>query len=94
MRADIVMQLDDVGTIVGCILLGTRLIGSYFLVSSMSVGRQLEEAMWRAIRCLNRCIQTHETSGKTGVRKFSAIVQGGLGHDLRNKCLSRIRHLV
>jgi queuine tRNA-ribosyltransferase len=43
--------------------------------------------MERSVRWLDRCIDYHERSGKKEVHNLFAIVQGGLDHDLRDKCL-------
>ncbi|GAA5988501.1 hypothetical protein JCM5350_005216 [Sporobolomyces pararoseus] len=57
------------------------------VVSSLTTGERMEEAMWRSIRWLDRCIAEHERSGRTDRQNLFAIVQGGLDHDLREKCL-------
>ena len=59
-------------------------------VSSLTVGPRVEEAMWRTIRWLDRCIEAHDKSGKNGVQNLFAIVQGGLDHDLRDLCLEEM----
>lgn len=46
--------------------------------------------MWRTIRWLDRCIETHEKSGRSDVQNLFAIVQGGIDHDLRDKCLDEM----
>ena len=60
------------------------------LVSSLTVGPRVEEAMWRTVRWLDRCIETHEKSGRTDVQNLFAIVQGGLDPELRDKCLEEM----
>ncbi|GAA5935475.1 tRNA-ribosyltransferase family protein [Sporobolomyces koalae] len=57
------------------------------VVASLTTGERMEEAMWRSIRWLDRCIAEHEQSGRTDRQNLFAIVQGGLDHDLRDKCL-------
>lgn len=59
-------------------------------VSSLTVGPRVEEAMWRTIRWLDRCIEHHQKSGKDDVQNLFAIVQGGLEPDLRDKCLDEM----
>lgn len=46
--------------------------------------------MWRTIRWLDRCIDTHEKSGRADVQNLFAIVQGGLDPQLRNQCLDEM----
>ncbi|KAL4246023.1 Queuine tRNA-ribosyltransferase-like protein [Abortiporus biennis] len=60
------------------------------VVSSLTVGPRVAEAMWRTIRWLDRCIETHEKSGKHDVQNLFAIVQGGLDHELRDQCLQEM----
>ncbi|KAH8080272.1 tRNA-guanine transglycosylase [Cristinia sonorae] len=60
------------------------------VVSSLTVGPRVEEAMWRTIRWLDRCIETHDKSGKKDVQNLFAIVQGGLDPELRDKCLDEM----
>jgi queuine tRNA-ribosyltransferase catalytic subunit len=50
----------------------------------------MEEAMWRSIRWLDRCIKHHQASGRTSTQNLFAIVQGGLDPELRNKCLQEM----
>ncbi|KAM0752355.1 queuine tRNA-ribosyltransferase 1 [Meredithblackwellia eburnea MCA 4105] len=57
------------------------------VVSSLTTGPRVEEAMHRSIRWLDRCIAEHEKSGKSSTQNLFAIIQGGLDVDLRNKCL-------
>lgn len=44
---------------------------------------RIEEAMWRSIRWLDRCIDAH---GKPESQNLFCIIQGGLDLDLRRKC--------
>ncbi|KAK7692737.1 hypothetical protein QCA50_004370 [Cerrena zonata] len=60
------------------------------VVSSLTTGPRVGEAMWRTIRWLDRCIEAHEQSGKTDVQNLFAIVQGGLDPDLRDQCLEEM----
>ena len=46
--------------------------------------------MWRTIRWLDRCIETHQKSGKADVQNLFAIVQGGLDPELRDQCLEEM----
>ena len=57
------------------------------VVSSLTTGPRVEEAMWRSIRWLDRCIEAHISSGKATKQNLFAIIQGGLDNDLRDKCL-------
>ncbi|KZW00233.1 Queuine tRNA-ribosyltransferase [Exidia glandulosa HHB12029] len=60
------------------------------VVSSLTVGPRVEEAMWRSVRWLDRCIAHHQASGKTATQNLFAIVQGGLDPDLRDKCVNEM----
>ncbi|KAH9949580.1 tRNA-guanine(15) transglycosylase-like protein [Amylocystis lapponica] len=60
------------------------------VVSSLTVGPRVGEAMWRTIRWLDRCIEFHENSGKKDVQNLFAIVQGGLDPVLRDQCLDEM----
>ncbi|SJK97696.1 related to Probable queuine tRNA-ribosyltransferase [Armillaria ostoyae] len=57
------------------------------VVSSLTTGPRVEEAMGRSVRWLDRCIKHHENSGKKSTQNLFAIVQGGLDHQLRDQCL-------
>src|ERR1700761_416462 len=46
--------------------------------------------MQRSIRWLDRCIEFHEKSGKSGSQNLFAIVQGGLDSVLRDECLDEM----
>jgi queuine tRNA-ribosyltransferase catalytic subunit len=59
-------------------------------VHSLTTGPRVEEAMWRSVRWLDRCVKFHEKSGKMNTQNLFAIVQGGLDHDLRDKCLEEM----
>lgn len=63
------------------------MIGSFYLVSSLTTGPRVEEAMSRSVRWLDRCIAQHELSGKKDSQNLFAIVQGGLDPSLRDRCL-------
>ncbi|KZO98911.1 tRNA-guanine transglycosylase [Calocera viscosa TUFC12733] len=60
------------------------------VVHSLTTGPRVEEAMWRSIRWLDRCIAKHKSSGRTDRQNLFAIVQGGLSPDLRQKCLDEM----
>ncbi|CAA7261610.1 unnamed protein product [Cyclocybe aegerita] len=57
------------------------------VVSSLTTGPRVEEAMERSVRWLDRCIAKHEASGKKATQNLFAIVQGGLDPGLRDRCL-------
>lgn len=67
--------------------LSSVVIGSFYLVSSLTTGPRVEEAMSRSVRWLDRCIAQHELSGKKDSQNLFAIVQGGLDPSLRDRCL-------
>ncbi|PNI51533.1 QTRT1 isoform 10, partial [Pan troglodytes] len=54
------------------------------VVSSTVTGPRVEEAMYRSIRWLDRCIAAHQRPDK---QNLFAIIQGGLDADLRATCL-------
>nr|XP_011740744.1 queuine tRNA-ribosyltransferase catalytic subunit 1-like [Macaca nemestrina] len=54
------------------------------VVSSTVTGPRVEEAMYRSIRWLDRCIAAHQQPDK---QNLFAIIQGGLDADLRATCL-------
>ena len=53
------------------------------VVSSLTTGPRVEEAMLRSIRWLDRCIQAHVN---TDTQNLFCIIQGGLDLALRRKC--------
>ncbi|KAG1751579.1 tRNA-guanine(15) transglycosylase-like protein [Suillus paluster] len=57
------------------------------VVSSLTVGPRVDEAMHRSVRWLDRCIEQHEKSGRKDKQNLFAIVQGGLEPALRDLCL-------
>ncbi|KAF9566741.1 tRNA-guanine transglycosylase [Agrocybe pediades] len=57
------------------------------VVSSLTTGSRVEEAMERSVRWLDRCIAQHEKAGKKDTQNLFAIVQGGLDPSLRDRCL-------
>ncbi|KAJ8591172.1 tRNA-guanine transglycosylase [Rhizopogon salebrosus TDB-379] len=57
------------------------------VVSSLTVGPRVSEAMHRSVRWLDRCIEQHEKSGRKDRQNLFAIVQGGLDPTLRDQCL-------
>ena len=82
------MQLDDVGSsTIHNLFHFSVVIGSFNLVSSLTTGPRVEEAMSRSVRWLDRCIAQHELSGKKDSQNLFAIVQGGLDPSLRDLCL-------
>jgi len=83
--ADIIMQLDDVGQSIPVLCLSKS--PPSFLVSSLTIGPRVEEAMERSVRWLDRCIAFHNDSGRTESQNLFAIVQGGLDPRLRDRCL-------
>lgn len=60
------------------------------VVSSLTVGPRVGEAMKRSVRWLDRCIEFHEKSGRKGLQNLFAIVQGGLDPVLRDECLDEM----
>lgn len=62
----------------------------WVVVSSLTIGPRVGEAMWRTIRWLDRCIETHQKSGKADVQNLFAIVQGGIDPELRDQCLEEM----
>lgn len=54
------------------------------VVSSLTTGPRVEEAMHRSIRWLDRCIAAHKRQDE---QNLFAIIQGGLNPDLRKKCI-------
>ena len=60
------------------------------IVSSLTVGPRVAEATQRTIRWLDRCIETHQKSGKADVQNLFAIVQGGLDPELRDQCIEEM----
>ncbi|KAF9012355.1 tRNA-guanine(15) transglycosylase-like protein [Cyathus striatus] len=57
------------------------------VVSSLTTGPRVGEAMERSVRWLDRCIAHHLKSGKSDKQNLFAIVQGGLDPVLRDRCL-------
>lgn len=57
------------------------------VVSSLTTGPRVAEAMERSVRWLDRCIEQHERSGRRDRQNLFAIVQGGLDAELRDRCL-------
>ncbi|XP_052091286.1 queuine tRNA-ribosyltransferase catalytic subunit 1-like [Mytilus californianus] len=53
------------------------------VVHSSTTGSRLEEAMWRTIRWLDRCLKAHK---RPHDQSIFPIVQGGLDAELRKKC--------
>nr|XP_023677681.1 queuine tRNA-ribosyltransferase catalytic subunit 1 [Paramormyrops kingsleyae] len=57
------------------------------VVSSTISGPRVEEAMWRSIRWLDRCIAANKNPHR---QNLFAIIQGGLNADLRKACLEEM----
>jgi len=57
------------------------------VVSSLVTGPRVEEAMWRSIRWLDRCIKAH---ARPKEQNLYAIIQGGLDLDLRKTCVEEM----
>lgn len=57
------------------------------VVSSLVTGPRVEEAMWRSIRWLDRCINAHKKADR---QNLFAIIQGGLDLNLRKLCLTEM----
>ncbi|KAJ7072295.1 tRNA-guanine(15) transglycosylase-like protein [Mycena amicta] len=61
------------------------------VVPSLTPDRaRVEEAMERSVRWLDRCIAYHNASGKQTTQNLFGIVQGGLDHELRERCLKQM----
>ncbi|KAG0261016.1 hypothetical protein BG011_001435 [Mortierella polycephala] len=57
------------------------------VVSSLTTGPRVKEAMWRSIRWLDRCIKAHK---KPESQNLFAIIQGGLDPALRKQCIEEM----
>ncbi|XP_013382282.1 queuine tRNA-ribosyltransferase catalytic subunit 1-like [Lingula anatina] len=57
------------------------------VVHSTTTGPRVEEAMWRTIRWLDRCLKAH---GRPHDQSIFPIVQGGLDAELRKKCAQEL----
>jgi queuine tRNA-ribosyltransferase len=53
------------------------------VISSLTTGPRVEEAMYRSIRWLDRCIKAHK---KPTEQNLFPIIQGGLDPKLRKIC--------
>ena len=60
------------------------------VVSSLTTGPRVGEAMQRSVRWLDRCIEFHQKSGRDKFQNLFAIVQGGLDPEMRKKCLEQM----
>lgn len=60
------------------------------VVSSLTTGPRVGEAMQRSIRWLDRCIEFHQKSGRDKFQNLFAIIQGGLDPELRKQCLEQV----
>ena len=54
------------------------------VVHVKTTGARVEEAMWRSVRWLDRCIEAHK---KKDSQNLFGIIQGGLQPELRRKCV-------
>ena len=55
------------------------------VVSSLTTGPRVEEAMNRSVRWLDRCISAQKRKKE---QNLFAIIQGGLEPELRKKCVA------
>jgi tRNA-guanine family transglycosylase len=85
--ADIIMQLDDVGRPLPAFHV---LPANLAAVPSLETGDRVAEASRRSVRWLDRCIATHNASGRKDRQNLFAIVQGGLDQKLRDECLEEM----
>ncbi len=60
------------------------------VVHVKTTGARVEEAMWRSVRWLDRCMGAHT---RPHTQNLFGIIQGGLQEDLRRKCVEGIRHI-
>jgi len=60
------------------------------VVSSLTTGPRVVEAMERSVRWLDRCIEFHQKSGRDEFQNLFAIIQGGLDPELRERCLEQM----
>ena len=60
------------------------------VVSSLTTGPRVGEAMQRSVRWLDRCVEFHQKSGRDKFQNLFAIVQGGLDPELRKQCLEQM----
>lgn len=64
------------------------------VISSLTQGPRVEEALYRSVRWLDRCIESHK---RPLDQALFAIVQGGLSAELRAECLRMMterQHMV
>ncbi len=57
------------------------------VVHVKTTGARVEEAMWRSVRWLDRCMGAHT---RPQAQNLFGIIQGGLQEDLRRKCVEGI----
>ncbi|CAG8509162.1 1409_t:CDS:2 [Ambispora gerdemannii] len=57
------------------------------VVASLTTGKRVEEAMYRSIRWLDRCIKAHKNPE---TQNLFAITQGGLNSELRKICIQEM----
>lgn len=61
------------------------------VISSLTTGPRVEEAMYRSIRWLDRCIKAHKRPSE---QNLFPIIQGGLDPELREVCCKGIDRLL
>ena len=54
------------------------------VVHVKTTGARVEEAMWRSVRWLDRCVGAHR---RPESQNLFGIIQGGLQEELRKKCV-------
>ena len=54
------------------------------VVHVKTTGERVEEAMWRSVRWLDRCIEAHKRKDS---QNLFGIIQGGLQPELRKQCV-------
>ena len=68
-----------------CVTVGADIIMQLDdVVHVKTTGPRVEEAMWRSVRWLDRCITAHR---RAETQNLFGIVQGGLQPELRKKCV-------
>lgn len=61
------------------------------VVHVLTTGERVEEAMWRSVRWLDRCVAAHKNTDK---QNLFGIIQGSLQPDLRRKCVEGLLALA
>ena len=54
------------------------------VVHVKTTGARVEEAMWRSVRWLDRCVEAHKRKDS---QNLFGIIQGGLQPELRKQCV-------